>query len=80
MADATHPLGGRQQHQSGEQPKKKAYLPGDELDDGLNSKPLTKSKQNKENKGWFGGFFGKRNRPKEMILPDDKNPTICGTL
>jgi hypothetical protein len=25
---------------------------------------------------WFGSLFGGKNRPKKMILPDDKNPTV----
>jgi hypothetical protein len=25
---------------------------------------------------WFGWLFGGKNRPKKIILPDDKNPTV----
>ncbi|XP_041368328.1 protein transport protein Sec16A-like isoform X2 [Gigantopelta aegis] len=36
-----------------------------------------KSKSNdKNNKGWFSGIFGWKSKKNEMILPDDKKPTI----
>lgn len=34
-----------------------------------------------QSSGWFGGIFGKFGKPKnQMILPDDKNPTVSSRL
>lgn len=35
--------------------------------------------KNQATSGWFGGIFNKLSlKPKnQMILPDDKNPTVC---
>lgn len=37
--------------------------------------------EQQQSSGWFGGIFGKFGKPKnQMILPDDKNPTVSWRL
>lgn len=43
------------------------------------SKPKRNEQSSSNNTGWFGGIFNKLSlKPKnQMILPDDKNPSVC---
>lgn len=42
------------------------------------SASLSTGKSNEQSSGWFGGIWGKLSmKPKnQMILPDDKNPSV----
>lgn len=44
-----------------------------------NKKEDASANKGQASSGWFGGIFNKLSlKPKnQMILPDDKNPTVC---
>lgn len=67
--------GGNQQ-QSKQQAADKQSGKGDK------DKSLPTGKGNEQSSGWFGGIWGKLSlKPKnQMILPDDKNPSVSGWL
>lgn len=44
---------------------------------GSNQKPAPSKGKGNEKSGWFGGLFKNIIKgPNQMILPDDKNPTV----